>query len=90
MRNYHDDGRHFFEICWLRLALIYESESSRNSKPLTGKCFRMVRIVTKNNFFEIKISRSTPIDSLSVELFSLDNTEYKHSHVWKVGKCAPV
>ena len=39
----------------------------------TGNCFRMVRIVLKITFFEIKISRQT-LDSLSV-LGSLDSTK---------------
>ena len=39
-----------FYICWLSPRLIHENESS-GSQQLTGKCFHMVRIVTKNNLF---------------------------------------
>ena len=70
VRNCNDDGRHFFKFVD-SASLWFMKASLPEVKQLTGKCFRIVRIVTKNNLFEIKISRPTPIDSLSVELFSL-------------------
>ena len=67
-----------FLMCWFRLAFTHWSmkASLPEVNRSTGKCFHMVRIVTKNRFFEIKISRPTPLDSLSVELFSLDQIQY--------------
>ena len=64
----------FFLMCWFRLAFTHWSmkASLPEVNRSTGKCFHMVGIVTKNRFFEINISRPTPLDSLPVELFSLD------------------
>ena len=43
---------------------------------LTGKCFQMVRIVTKNNFFAIKISQRHDWETPSLcNYFLLTSTE---------------
>ena len=59
--------RHF--IRWfskeMRKALNYESEPSGINQS-TGNYFRILRIVSKNNFLVIKISQPTALDSLSV------------------------
>ena len=49
-------------------ALNRESESS-GSQPVYRKLFPRGPHSSKNNFFEIKISQPTPLDSLSVLLF---------------------
>ena len=49
----------------MRKALNYESESSGINQS-TGNYFRILRIVSKNNFLVIKISQPTALDSLSV------------------------
>ena len=58
-------------IYWLRLALTHWILKSRLAEvnQFTGNCFRKVRIVSKNNFFEVNISRLTSLDSLSTLLW---------------------
>ena len=55
------------------LARSFMKASLPEVNQLTGKCSQMVRIVTKNNFFAIKISQRY---DLSVQLFSLGGTNY--------------
>ena len=62
-----------FFICWRRLALARwnrENESS-GSEPVYWKQFLRGPHNSKNNFFEIKISRPTPWESLSALLWLL-------------------
>ena len=56
---------------WLRLPLTHWILKSRLAEvnQFTGNCFRKVRIVSKNNFFEVNISRLTSLDSLSILLW---------------------
>ena len=58
-------------IYWLRLPLTHWISKSRLAEvnQFTGNCFRKVRIVSKNNFFEVNISRLTSLDSLSILLW---------------------
>ena len=58
-------------IYWLRLPLTHWILKSRLAEvnQFTGNCFRKVRIVSKNNFFEVDISRLTSLDSLSILLW---------------------
>ena len=58
-------------IYWLRLPLTHWILKSRLAEvnQFTGNCFRKVRIVSKNNFFEVNISRLTSLDSLSILLW---------------------
>ena len=58
-------------IYWLRLPLTHWILKSRLAEVnhFTGNCFRKVRIVSKNNFFEVNISRLTSLDSLSILLW---------------------
>ena len=60
-----------FFIYWLRLPLTHWILKSRLAEvnQFTGNCFRKVRIVSKNNFFEVNISRLTSQDSLSTLLW---------------------
>ena len=59
-------------------ASLWRAEIVKASLPevnqFTGNCFRVVRIVLKITFFEIKISRPTPLESLSVLLWLLKQT----------------
>ena len=73
--------RHFFN-CWRRLALNpwnRESESS-GSQPVYRKLFPRCPHSSKNNFFEIKISRPTSWESLSVLLWLLQRVNMHPSH----------
>ena len=58
-------------IYWLRLPLTHWILKSRLAEvnQFTGNCFRKVRIVSKNNFFEVNISRLTSLDPLSILLW---------------------
>ena len=58
-------------IYWLRLPLTHWILKSRLAEvnQFTGNYFRKVRIVSKNNFFEVNISRLTSLDSLSILLW---------------------
>ena len=58
-------------IYWLRLPLAHWILKSRLAEvnQFTGNCFRKVRIVSKNNFFEVNISRLTSLDPLSILLW---------------------
>ena len=58
-------------IYWLRLPLTHWILKSRLAEvnQFTGNCFRKVRIVSKNNFFEVNISRLTSLDSLPILLW---------------------
>ena len=58
-------------IYWLRLPLTHWILKSRLAEvnQFTGNCFRKVRIVSKNNFFEVNISRLTSLDSFSILLW---------------------
>ena len=58
-------------IYWLRLPLTHWILKSRLAEvnQFTGNCFRKVRIVSKNNCFEVNISRLTSLDSLSILLW---------------------
>ena len=58
-------------IYWLRLPLTHWILKSRLAEvnQFTGNCFRKVRIVSKNNFFEVNITRLTSLDSLSILLW---------------------
>ena len=58
-------GRQF--CCWLRLALVHwiMKASLLKVNQFTRNCFRVVGLVSKNNFFAIKIERPTPLHSLS-------------------------
>ena len=58
-------------IYWLRLPLTHWIFKSRLAEvnQFTGNCFRKVRIVSKNNFFEVNVSRLTSLDSLSILLW---------------------
>ena len=58
-------------IYWLRLPLTHWILKSRLAEvnQFTGNCFPKVRIVSKNNFFEVNISRLTSLDSLSILLW---------------------
>ena len=58
-------------IYWLRLPLTHWILKSRLAEvnQFTGNCFRKVRIVSKNNFFEVNVSRLTSLDSLSILLW---------------------
>ena len=60
-----------FFIYWLRLPLTHWILKSRLAEvnQFTGNCFRKVRIVSKNTFFEVNISRLTSLDSLSILLW---------------------
>ena len=60
-----------FFIYWLRLPLTHWILKSRLAEvnQFTGNYFRKVRIVSKNNFFEVNISRLTSLDSLSILLW---------------------
>ena len=62
----------FYFIYWLRLALTHWILKTRLAEvnQFTGNCFRKVRIVSKNNIFEVNISRLTSLDSLSILLWS--------------------
>ena len=84
-------GRHFFFICWLLLTLARSivKASRPEVNRFTGNCFRVVRIVLKITFFEIKISRPTPLDSLSVLFWLLtmveNLTSSSYSPTWTHG-----
>ena len=58
-------------IYWLRLPLTHWILKSRLAEvnQFTGNYFRKVRIVSKNNFFEVNISRLTSLDPLSILLW---------------------
>lgn len=58
-------------IYWLRLPLTHWILKSRLAEvnQFTGNCFRKVRIVSKNYFFEVNISRLTSLDPLSILLW---------------------
>ena len=57
---------------------------------LTGKCFQMVRIVTKNNFFAIKISQRHDWETPSLcNYFLLTSTEINNDvffFFWRAAK----
>ena len=59
-----------FFFLFVDAASLWRAEIVKASLPevnqFTGNCFRVVRIVLKITFFEIKISRPMPLDSLSV------------------------
>ena len=72
MRNYCRNGRHFL-IVSLHLVLTrwFMKASLPEVNQLTRKCFQMVRIVTKNNFFAIKISQTYDWETPSMSNYFL-------------------
>ena len=64
---------------WRRIALAHWNRESESfgSQPVYRKLFPRGPHSSKNNFFEIKISRPTPLDSLSVLLWILSLMIFK-------------
>ena len=74
-------GRHFFHLLTPpRFGALNRVSESSGSEPVYRKLFPRGPHSSKNNFFEIKISQPTPLDSLSVLLWLLTKTHLLVSH----------